>query len=80
FLFQIESENLYFHDYLSKYDQKTYEELWGQEDVNLAGVSLAYKFNFMLGSLSLGASYGYGEIKDDRTGLERDIIVDKTMG
>jgi hypothetical protein len=76
----ISSENVYMHDYTSIYDGKLYEELWGQEDVSLPQLNLNYKFNFILGSLNIGAGYGHGSILDDRTGEERTIIIDKTAG
>lgn len=76
----ISSENVYMHDYTSIYDGKLYEELWGQEDVSLPQLNLNYKFNFMLGSINIGAGYGHGSVLDDRTGDERTIIIDKTAG
>lgn len=74
----ISSENVYMHDYTSIYDGKLYEELWGQEDVSLPQLNLNYKFNFILGSINIGAGYGQGSILDDRIGEERTIIIDKT--
>lgn len=80
FTIGISSENIYMHEYTSLYDGKLYEELWGQEDVSLPQLNLNYKFNFMLGSISLGAGYGRGSILDDRTGDERTITMEKTSG
>ncbi|MCB0370648.1 MAG: hypothetical protein KDD45_14795 [Bdellovibrionales bacterium] len=77
FMVSLGSENLYFPDYVSQYDQKFYEELWGQEDVSTPEITLSYKFNFKLGSFTLGAGYGQGSILDDRSGDERTISVDK---
>lgn len=80
FMMNIVTENVFFADYVSQHDQAIYEDLWGQEDVSLPQINLNYKFNFKLGSITLGAGYGQGSIVDDRIGDERTITVDKTAG
>lgn len=77
FMFNVNAENLYFHDYASILDQKLYEELFGQEDLTLLQVQLDYKFNFFLGSFVVGAGYGHGTLIDDRIGEERSLTIGK---
>lgn len=73
----LSSENVYMPDYVSIYDGKLYEELWGQEDISMPQLSMSYKFNFILGSINLGASYAQGSILDDRSSDQRTIQLEK---
>lgn len=67
FTFDFNAENLYFPEYTSIIDGALYEDMFGQEDVTLLQASFGYKFNFALGALSAGLSYGQGTLVDDRS-------------
>lgn len=71
------TENVYMPDYASIYDGKLYEELWGQEDISMPQLSANYKFNFILGSINIGAAYAQGSILDDRSLDQRTIQLEK---
>lgn len=88
FMFNFHAENLYLPDYISLIDlsnttattenqPRIYETMFGQSDITLASIDLGYKFNFSLGALVFGASYGEGSLSDDRITFERVLKVQK---
>ncbi len=76
-LINVNAENLYFSEYKSILDGALYEKLFGQEDLAMVQLQAGYKFNFILGSIVGGASYGSGTLIDDRSTEERLLTLNK---
>ena len=58
-------------------DNTLYSETYGITPINLMTLELGYKFNFVLGSLSLLLEYGTGRASTEVSGVARDLYVDK---
>ncbi|WP_413576380.1 hypothetical protein ACLVWU_18530 [Bdellovibrio sp. HCB290] len=65
--------------FVSINDGKTYQELFNGASLPIVSVMMDYKFNFELGSLALGASYGMGSIEDSFSGENRKLEITKYM-
>jgi len=77
-MFSVNGENTFFSDFTSGIDSAFYEDLFGTEDLTIANVELEFRYNFLLGGLSLSLNYGNGSIEDDRTGELRKLEITKT--
>ncbi|MFZ3230124.1 MAG: hypothetical protein WA160_07960 [Pseudobdellovibrio sp.] len=59
-LFSISAERVAPVEYLSLFDDAEINNMLGSDLINLTGIELGYKYNFMLGSAYLIGSYGRG--------------------
>ncbi len=73
----LDYEGLDLKNYISTLDGKSYGELFGTSPIPLVHLSVDYKYNFVLGSLSLGVDLGKGTLSDNRSGSDRTLGVTK---
>lgn len=79
-IFSVNGDNLYFPDYISALDGRSYDEIFGQTDLTLVQLEIGYKYNFVLGAIGLSIAQGLGSIQDDRLGEVRELEISKTSG
>ena len=77
-LFSVNTDNLYFPEYISALDGLVYEDIFGQTDLTLVQIDVGYKLNFALGAIGLSLAQGLGSIQDDRLGFVRELEISKT--
>ncbi len=71
-------EPLVFKSFVSAIDDANYSTMFGAEAIPLVSLLIDYKYNFMLGSLSAGISYGQGKLSDSVSGVYRTLEISKT--
>lgn len=77
FLMGFGMENYKPKKYQSLIDDKTHEELFGSGNIPFGYIELGYKFNFMLGSLSMMLGYSQGNLASADSGQERTILMER---
>ncbi|WP_413289463.1 hypothetical protein [Bdellovibrio sp. HCB337] len=78
FLFGLYYENIILDRYVSILDGATfYQDMFGESEFPLFNLELSYKYNFSLGALTASFGGGYGEIKDDGSGVMRSLAMTK---
>lgn len=70
-------EPLTLKKYISTLDNKIYGDLFGADGVPMLGLSIDYKYNLGIGSVSMGVDYAQGSLSDSRSGGERNLHVTK---
>lgn len=78
FLFGLNYEPLLLKEYISALDNQSYGVLYGDESLPLIGLSLDYKYNFTLGSVTLGLNFGMGSLSSSMSGTKRTLEIQKT--
>lgn len=79
-LVSLNAENFFPKNYLSTLDNAIYTDLYGKNAILIVGIELAYKYNFSLGSMTLGAGYGAGTIDSSASGDARTLEVTRPFG
>jgi hypothetical protein len=77
--FGIDYENYVPLNFVSINDGKTYNELFNGDSISIVSMLFDYKFNFTLGSLALGASFGMGSLESNYSGASRTLELTKYM-
>ncbi len=65
-LFSIDYHNLLPKSYLSTLDNSSFTDVYGENGVPMFEMQLAYKYNFSMGAIAIGAGYAMGT----QTGVE----------
>lgn len=73
----LQKEDVSFDNYVSFLDSKSYINLFGEEPITLALLTINYKLNYSLGSLAIGLEGGKGGIKDNLSGQDRRLDISK---
>ena len=80
FMFGLSYENVMLDRYVSVLDQTSfYQDMFGENEFPVYNLNLSYKYNFVLGSLSANVGVGFGDIKDDGSGVARSLSLTKYM-
>ncbi|WP_413583019.1 hypothetical protein [Bdellovibrio sp. HCB288] len=77
--FGLEYEDYVPVSFVSINDGKTYQELFDGASLPIISLAIDYKYNFALGSVAIGGSYGMGSIQDNRSGEDRTLEISKLM-
>lgn len=77
FLFGISYENYFPDALISKVDNETYGDMFGDNPLPFVGIELGYKYNFFLGSLAALYGYSTGTLTDSRIGEERSLQINR---
>lgn len=77
FMLGFDYTEVVFDKYMSALDNQMYLDLYGETSLPLIGISLDYKYNFSLGSVSLGLTAGFGSVGSPGSGEQRDMEVFK---
>ncbi len=75
--FGIRNENYVPALWESLIDEEYYDDTYAQTPIKLTSIEGGYKYNFILGSISLMGGIGYGEANTEFNGIGRKMIATK---